>query len=250
MQAGDLSGKVAVITGASKGIGRTMARALVAAGARVAVLARRSPELEQIAGELGESAQAIACDVSDPAQVRDVMARIAGRFGRIDVLVNNAALCEPHLVEKSSDQQIRAEIGVNLMGPIFCAREAIPHLKKAGGGHIVNVSSESVRMPFPYLAVYVATKGGLEAFSAGLRTELRADGVRVTVLRLGNVGETSIIDNWADPIKSEYFAHITKSGHLAFVGGLSTPSSIAQALVNVLTLPEDVNVDLVEIRSR
>ena len=250
MQADDLSGKVAVITGASKGIGRTMARALVAAGARVAVLARRSPELEQIAAELGETSQAIACDVSDPAQVRDAMARAAERFGRIDVLVNNAALCEPHLVEKSSDQQIRAEIGVNLMGPIFCAREAIPHLKKAGGGHIVNVSSESVRMPFPYLSVYVATKGGLEAFSAGLRTELRADGVRVTVLRLGNVGETSIIDNWADPVKSEYFAHITKSGHLTFVGGLSRPSSIAQALVNVLTLPEDVNVDLVEIRSR
>ena len=136
------------------------------------------------------------------------------------------------------------------MGPIWCTREAIPHFKTGHGGHIIFVSSESVSMPFPYLAVYVATKAGLEAFAAGLRTELRPDGVRVTVLRLGNTGDTAITDRWSKDIKAEYFAHVGKTGHLAMVGALAKPASVAAALVGVLSLPNDVNANLFDVRSR
>lgn len=243
-------GKVAVVTGASKGMGRVMSKALIAQGAQVAALARPSAELETLGAELGDSGIALPCDVADPDQVRRSFDAVIERYGRLDFLVNNAALCAPHLVEKSTDTQIRNEISVNLMGPIYCTRSAIPHLRATGAGHIVNISSESVRMPFPYLAIYVATKGGLESFTEGLRTELRPDRIKVSTMRLGNVGETSIIDSWDDAIKAEYFAHVSKTGHLALVGGLAKPGSIAQALVDLLSLPEDVNVDLVEVRSR
>jgi NAD(P)-dependent dehydrogenase (short-subunit alcohol dehydrogenase family) len=246
----ELEQKVAVVTGASKGIGRAMARSLVAAGARVALLARPSAALNEAGNEFGAAALAIACDVSDPNQVRQAINQTAAHFGRLDILVNNAALCEPHLVAKTSDEKIRAEIGVNLLGPMFCCREAIPHLERSGGGHIVNVSSESVRLPFPYLAIYAGTKGGLETFSAGLRSELLAQRIRVSVLRLGNVGETNILDSWPPAVAAEYFAHIRASGHLAMVGPTCTPQSVAGALIDILRLPEDVNADLFEVRSR
>jgi NAD(P)-dependent dehydrogenase (short-subunit alcohol dehydrogenase family) len=246
----ELDQKVAVVTGASKGIGRAMARSLVAAGARVALLARPSAALNEAGNELGAAALPVACDVSDPDQVRQAIGRVAEHFGRLDILINNAALCEPHRVAQTSDDRIRAEIGVNLLGPIFCCREAIPHLDRSGNGHIVNVSSESVRMPFPYLAIYGATKGGLETFSAGLRSELLAQRIRVSVLRLGNVGETNILDSWPTAVAAEYFAHIRASGHLAMVGPTCTPQSVARALIDILRLPDDVNADLYEVRSR
>ena len=246
----ELDQKVAVVTGASKGIGRAMARSLVAAGARVALLARPSAALNEAGIELGAAALPVICDVSDPDQVRQAITRAAEHFGRLDILINNAALCEPHLVAQTSDDRIRAEIGVNLLGPMFCCREAIPHLERSGNGHIVNVSSESVRMPFPYLAIYAGTKGGLEAFSAGLRSELRAQRIRVSILRLGNVGETNILDSWPTAVATEYFAHIRESGHLAMVGPTCTPQSVARALIDLLRLPDDVNADLLEVRSR
>ncbi|MDB5985179.1 MAG: short-chain dehydrogenase/reductase [Nevskia sp.] len=247
---GALSGKVAIVTGASKGMGRSMARTLVDAGAKLALLARPSAELQHAAQELGAAALAVPCDVADPDQVRKAFRQVIDAFGQLDILVNNAAICEPHLVEKSSDQQIRNEIAINLIGPIFCAREAIPYLRAGTGSNIVNVSTESVRLPFPYLAIYAASKGGLETFSAGLRGELRADRIRVTTLRVGNVGGTSIIDSWSDQIKAEYFPVVQQSGHLALTGGFAKPESVARALLDILLLPDDLNVDLIEVRSR
>lgn len=247
---GRLTGKVAIVTGASRGMGKSMARTLVEAGARVAILARPSAQLTAAAAELGGAVIAVPCDVSDADQVRQAFAITAETFGRIDIVVNNAAICAPHRVEKSTDRQILDEIAINLAGPIFCAREAIPYLRKTGAGDIVNVSTESVRLPFPYLAIYAATKGGLETFSAGLRSEVRQDRIRVTTLRVGSVGGTGITDGWSEEIKTEYFAHVQQSGHYALTGGLAKPESIASALLEILLLPEDVNADLIEVRSR
>lgn len=244
-----LSGKVAVVTGASRGIGRRMAQALAAAGARVALFARASAQLDAMQRELGENALAVACDVSDPTAVKIAFGRTVEHFGRIDVLVNNAGICLLHKLEAASDTELRNEIDVNLLGPILCSREAIAHLRAAGGGDIVNVSSESVRLPFPYLTVYAATKGGLETFSAGLRSELRADGIRVTVLRAGNTDESSIASGWPEALRNEYLGVIEKSGHLAFTGVAASPQTLSRALVNVLTLPRDVNVDMIEVRA-
>jgi len=246
---GRLSGKVAVVTGASRGIGRRISQALVAEGARVALFARSLAQLELVQQELGDASLAVVCDVADPASVRDAFAATLQHFGRIDILVNNAGICQLQKVENARDEDLRRELDINLLGPILCSREVIPHLRAAGGGDIVNVSSESTRLPFPYLTVYAATKGGLETFSAGLRSELRPDRIRVTVLRAGNTDESGITKEWPEDTVKDFLKAIEKSGHAGFTGLPASPVSLALALVNVLSLPRDVNVDLIEVRA-
>lgn len=245
---GSLAGKVYAVTGASKGMGLRFARALDREGARVVLLARASAELtaagEEIAGSLP-----LPCDVSDPDQVSRAFAAIAERHGRLHGLINNAAICPLARIEDSTDQEIQAEIAVNLAGPLYCIRAAIPLLKAAGGGDIVNVSSESVNLPFPYLTLYAATKAGLETLSRGLRTELKPDGIRVTVFRAGHVGESSIGAGWAPERAAAFFAAIQASGHAAFAGAAVAPETMADMLVQILRLPREANLDIVEMRA-
>jgi NAD(P)-dependent dehydrogenase (short-subunit alcohol dehydrogenase family) len=249
MTTSSLQGKAAVVTGASRGLGRRIAQALAAQGAHVGVLARRSADLQTTAREIGERAIALECDVSDPASVKSAFASFADRLGRLDILVNNAAISELHKIEHATDTSIRNEIAINLTGPIFCCREAIPLFRLAGGGDIVNISSESVSAPFPYLSVYSATKGGLETFSAGLRAEVRAEGIRVTVLRAGHVGESSIAQHWSAQTSAEWEKALAASGHHASTGAPVSPVTMANALIDILLLPREVNVDLLDIRS-
>lgn len=244
-----LVGKTAVITGASRGVGRAFAAAVADAGADVVLIARASAELDAAQTEIGDRATAIACDVSDPGSVRAAFTTVGNRFGKIDVLINNAAICRPYLVESATDADILAEVSVNLIGPMLCARAAIPLLIASGCGDIINISSESVRMPFPYLTVYTATKGGLEVFSAGLRGELRAHGIRVTTMRLGNILETGITKDW--PLENAVLLAeaAQKSGHAAFTGKGGSTATVSKALLNLLSLPRDFNTDLIELRS-
>ncbi len=244
-----LAGKTVLITGASRGIGRAFAATLAGNGADVILLARASAELDAARVEIGEAATAIACDVSDPDAVRAAFKRVADRFGKLDVLINNAAICRPYLVEQASDADISAEVSVNLIGPVLCVRAAIPLLIASGGGDIVNISSESVRMPFPHLTVYTATKAGLEAFSAGLRAELRPHGIRVTTMRLGNVRETGIARDWQAENAAALASALQKSGHLEFTGKGGSAATISHAMLNLLSLERDFNTDLIELRS-
>jgi NAD(P)-dependent dehydrogenase (short-subunit alcohol dehydrogenase family) len=244
-----LAGKTVLITGASRGIGRAFAATLAGNGADVILLARASAELDAARVEIGEAATAIACDVSDPDAVRAAFKRVADRFGKLDVLINNAAICRPYLVEQASDADISAEVSVNLIGPVLCVRAAIPLLIASGGGDIVNISSESVRMPFPHLTVYTATKAGLEAFSAGLRAELRPHGIRVTTMRLGNVLETGIARDWQAENAAALASALQKSGHLEFTGKGGSAATISHAMLNLLSLERDFNTDLIELRS-
>ena len=101
--------------------------------------------------------------------MRRAFADVASRLGAPDILVNNAAICLLHRIEEMTDADAQREVATNLMGPLWCARAAIPHMRAAGRGDIVNISSESVRLPFPYLSLYAATKAGLETLSEGLR---------------------------------------------------------------------------------
>ncbi len=246
---GLLAGKTAIITGASRGVGRAFAAALAAAGANVVLMARASPELETARAGIGNRATAIACDVSNPDAVRTAFAAAAELSGKIDILINNAAICRPYTLQHASDADILAEVSVNLIGPMLCAREAIPHLIASGGGDIVNISSESVRMPFPHLTVYTATKGGLETFSAGLRAELRPHGIRVTTMRLGNVLDTGINKDWPAENAAALADALQASGHAAFTGNGGSPATVSMALLNLLNLPRDFNTDLIELRS-
>src|SRR6266480_3438483 len=133
---GALDGKVAVVTGASRGIGAVIAAGLAAEGASVALLARDKDRLTAAAEAIGELAVAVPTDVSDPDSVRDAFAAVADRFGRLDVLVNNAAVAWPHTVEAAADEQLQAEVGTNLLGPLYAIRAAVPLLRATSGGHV------------------------------------------------------------------------------------------------------------------
>jgi NADP-dependent 3-hydroxy acid dehydrogenase YdfG len=243
-----LAGKVAIITGASKGMGRHFVGALIEAGMRVACLARHSPELDSLAAEFGENALIIACDITQSANVAAAIERTAEHFGRIDVLINNAAIFHPFAFEDGSDAIIRQHLDVNVLGLSWATRAAIPHLRRSLG-QIVSISSESVRMPFPMLALYAATKAAVETLSEGLREELRSDGIRVSVLRSGSVSGGSGGESWSDETKAKFFEKIVQTGHAAMSGSPATPQSMAQALVAILALPRDISVDLIELRA-
>jgi len=243
-----LAGKCGIVTGGSRGMGRHFIAALVQAGARVACLARQSPELDTLTAEFGHSVVAIPCDVGTAADVDGATEKAAADFGRIDFLVNNAAICHPFRLEDATPQQVENHLAVNLAGPIWCMRAAIPHLRRSRG-HIVSISSESVRMPFPYLSVYAATKAGLEAVSAAMRDELREDGIRVTLLRSGSVAGGTLGREWDPGISAAFYATIQRTGHASFTGDFASPQSMAKALIAALSLPHDVNVDFMEVRA-
>jgi NAD(P)-dependent dehydrogenase (short-subunit alcohol dehydrogenase family) len=177
--------KIIVITGAGVGLGRALARRFAGEGETVVLLGRTASKIEKVAVELGDRAMAVQCDVSQPDSVRAAFATIAERYPKIDVLINNAAVFEPILIAEASDEKILQTIGINLTGPILCARSAIPMMER--GGQIINVTSESVDLPFPHLILYQTTKAGLERFSHHLHSELEASGIRVTNIRCGQM---------------------------------------------------------------
>lgn len=243
-----LAGKVAVVTGASKGMGRHFVAALVGAGMRVACLARPSDELASLAGEFGEAVLALPCDVTASNAVDAAVARTVEHFGRIDVVVANAAVYHPFAFEHGSDDIIRSHVDINILGVSWLIRASIPHLR-ASKGQIVAISSESVRMPFPMLALYAATKAAVETLCQGLRDELRADDIRVTILRSGSVKGGSGGKAWSQETVAAFYKKIVETGHAAMTGESATPESMAEALLAVIGLPADIGIDLVEVRA-
>ncbi|MFZ4745926.1 MAG: SDR family oxidoreductase [Sphingomonas sp.] len=243
-----LNGKVGIVTGASRGMGRHFITALVAAGARVGCLARESDDLEALGVEFGNAVLLLPGSVSDPTAVTAHIAAVVARFGRLDFFVNNAAIFHPFRLEDATDKQVEDHVAINLLGPAWCMRAAIPHLRRTKG-HLVSISSESVRMPYPFLSVYAASKAGLETLTAAMREELREDGIRVTTLRSGAVAGGTGGRDWDPAVRDDFFATITRTGHSAFAGTPADPASMARALVDLLALPADINVDLVEIRA-
>ena len=248
---GELAGKIVVVTGASKGMGRAFTAALVAHGAKVAAVARESAALDALSDLHGDAVLPIAADMADGAAVRAAIDRAAAHFGQINVLVNNAAITTLLKLEIASDAEIQREYAVNLHGPAYASSAAIPHLRAAGGGDLVFISSESVRMPYPYLTLYASTKGGVESMAAGLRSELREQGTRVTVLRSGTVATGgNLSEEWPADRRDDFFVTASRMGNLQFSGAPATPETMACTLLAVLSLPRDVNVDLVEARGR
>jgi NADP-dependent 3-hydroxy acid dehydrogenase YdfG len=246
----NLVGKVALVTGASKGLGRCIAELLVSEGAKVILAARPSPQLVELGRELGDAALAVECDVRSPRSVEAAIEAGVRHFGGLDILVNNAAVCLLHDIETSTDEEVMTEVETNMLGPIWGVRAAIPHLTARGGGDIAFVTSESVKLPYPFLTVYAATKAAIETLAHGLRSELRPNGTRVTVLRAGKMTGVSIEDAWDPERARRFFDVASKSGHLALSGEGSHPSANARALVEMFKLPRDTNADLIEVRSR
>src|SRR5580700_9211262 len=246
---GVLDGKVAVVTGASAGSGLGIVTRFIEEGASVVMLARHKERLEQVAEDLGGSAVPIATDVGDPDSVRAAFAEITRRFGRLDVLVNHAAVYRPCPVELLSDGDIERQIATNLKGPVYTSRAAIPLLRSAGGGDIVNTSSESTLHPFPMLSMYVASKAALEAFGKVLAQEVRDDDIRVTTVVQGTAagaGGGATDYAWDPDHSAAAYALWTERGLLGEVLGRYSGQSvdaIGDIHVFIVTRPREQRLD-------
>ncbi len=186
-----LEGKLAAVTGGTKGIGQAIAQALAAAGAAVAICGRNGAEAQRaadaLAKETGAKVVGYACDVSDPAQVAAFFRFIDERLGGLDILVNNAGIGEFASVAETSVETWERVIGINLNGAFYCSHEALPRFKKRGGGFVVNISSLAGKNPFAGGAAYNASKFGLNGFTEAMMLDHRYDNVRVSYVMPGSV---------------------------------------------------------------
>lgn len=183
-----MQGKVVAITGASRGIGAAAARAFAAAGAKVALLARSQREIDALAAEIGAEALAMRCDVADWTSVEQAVATVVQRFGRLDVLVNNAGTIDP--IARLSDADPTAwgqAIDVNLKGVFHGMRAAIPVMRAQGGGTIINVSSGAARNALEGWSSYCAGKAGALMLTQAAHLEEGPHGIRVLGLSPGTV---------------------------------------------------------------
>jgi NADP-dependent 3-hydroxy acid dehydrogenase YdfG len=187
---GALDGKVAAITGASSGIGEATAVALAGAGAVVAIGARREDRLSSLAERIegdGGRALALPVDVADEESAQSFVTKAHSELGGLDILVNNAGVMLLGPVEGAPTDQWRTMVNVNLLGLLYCTHAALPLMREAGGGHIVNISSVAGRSANAGSAVYNLTKFGVGAFSEALRQEISGAGIRTTVIEPGFV---------------------------------------------------------------
>ena len=192
-------GKVAVVTGGTKGIGRAIAEALLEAGHRVVVGARTREDVERAASELGPDARGVVCDVRDADDCARLVQAAVDEFGGLDILVNNAGVGIFASVEELTPEDWRTVLHTNLDGVFYCTHAALPRLKERGGGWVINIGSLAGKNAFPGGAAYNASKFGLIGFSEALMQEVRHDGIRVSYIMPGSVstpGFSSGVGDW------------------------------------------------------
>jgi NAD(P)-dependent dehydrogenase (short-subunit alcohol dehydrogenase family) len=197
-----LAGRTAIVTGGAKGIGQHYSRALAAQGARIMIADIASGE--QVAGDIAaahgaNSVASVVADVGDEASVKMLVAATMERFGRIDILVNNAALFAP--LQESKCTEIEAELwdrvmAVNLRGPFLMVKHVAPHMQAQGYGKIINIGSGTAYRGIPWMLHYVTSKGGITAFTRALARELGDHGIRVNTLAPGfTLSDTVVREN-------------------------------------------------------
>jgi NAD(P)-dependent dehydrogenase (short-subunit alcohol dehydrogenase family) len=238
--------KTIVITGAGLGLGRALARRFALEGETVVLLGRTFSKVQALAEELGEQHLAVECDVSSPDSVRTAFATIAARFATIDVLINNAAIYEPFKVANATDAQIIGSVTTNLAGPIYCCRSALPMMGK--GAQIINVSSESIVVPFAMLSMYQSTKAGLERFGEALAAEVEEDGIRVTTVRAGQMFEAGKeAPAWDPAAAGEFYQRSIAAGVNLRERPISNCENVTAVFRAILDLPVDVQLPHVSI---
>jgi clavulanate-9-aldehyde reducatase len=242
---GSLDGKVALITGASSGIGEATARLMAAEGAKLSLVARRHDRLVKLAEEIerkGGEALPVEADVSDHGKVEALVAQTAAQFDGLHILVNNAGVMLLGPVDGADVEDWRRMIDVNLLGLLHCTREAIPVIRDSGGGHIVNVSSVAGRQANLGAAVYNMTKWGVVGFSEALRQEALHSNVRVTCVEPGFV-DTELQGHNTDPVVVEATEKYRNQ-----IGEVLEAEDIARAIVFAVSEPDRVAVNEIMIR--
>jgi short-subunit dehydrogenase len=181
----DLAGKVVLLTGGSRGLGLELARVLARKGSRLALLARDEAELARARDELrtaGAEVEIFGCDVRLQDQVQNAVREVVERFGRVDVLVNNAGVIQVGPAETMRVSDYQEAMDTHFFGPLFLVQTVLPDMRRRGEGRIVNISSVGGKVPTPHLLPYVASKFALVGWSEGLHAEVRRDGVVVTTV--------------------------------------------------------------------
>ena len=232
----DLHDKVAVVTGASRGLGRSFAEALAAKGATVYGLARSEDDLTDLSNTLGDAFHGIACDVRDPDDVHRAFKTVEDEAGRCDVLINNAGLGRFGPVEEYDDDAWDVMMDTNVTGLFFCTRAAIPMMKAQNaesgfGGHIVNIASVAGLIGNPNISGYNATKFAVRGFSEAIMKELREDGIKVSCLYPGSI-ET----------------HFADEAGTSGAANPMQPEDIAATVVHVLEAPDNYLISEVMMR--
>ena len=234
--------KVVVITGASSGLGEATARMLAALGAAVVLGARRQPRIDALAAELqaaGGRALALPTDVTDAGQVQALVDAGAARFGRVDVMINNAGVMPHSLLERRRLDDWNRMIDVNLKGVLHGIAAVLPLMRERRSGHIINVSSVAGHKVRPGSAVYAATKHAVRVISEGLRMEVKPYNIRTTVISPGAVA-TELPSSITEP---DVAANVRKIYELAI-----DADSFARAVVYAMSQPEDVDINEILFR--
>ncbi|WP_188197316.1 SDR family oxidoreductase [Nonomuraea sp. SYSU D8015] len=242
-----LSGRVAVITGASSGIGEATAEHLASLGAKVAVLARRADRLNDLVARIeknGGAALALVADVTDAAALQAAADRVRSELGVADLLLNNAGVMLPAPIEELATDQWRRQIDLNVTGVMNAIAAFVPQLVEAaaerGVADLVNVSSIAAQNIFPTFAVYSGTKAYVTHLSRHLRAELGGKNVRVSAIEPGIVG-TELQDHVTDPGAQEWLAGARQSMEWL------TPQDVAQTVGFLAALPPRANLQQVTI---
>jgi NADP-dependent 3-hydroxy acid dehydrogenase YdfG len=241
---GVLGGRVALVSGASSGIGEAAAMALAEAGASVAVGARRADRLEQLVRRIetaGGKAIALPGDVTDETVARGLVAGTVKHFGRIDILINSAGVIQYSTVENANTAEWRRVIDVNLVATLYTCAAAIPHMRAQGGGDIINISSMAARRPIAIYNSYATSKHALNAMSEGMRQEIGGYGIRVCIIEPGAT-TTEVAEGMTSHDHREWMrGHVTKDGAMK-------PEDIAAAILLVVSLPRRANISEMSIR--
>jgi NAD(P)-dependent dehydrogenase (short-subunit alcohol dehydrogenase family) len=226
---GRLQDRIAVITGASTGIGKSIAVAYATEGAKIVLASRNKDKLEIVAKEIedaGGSALVAPLDVTDEGAVIDLFRQAVEAFDRVDILVNNAGVSKGAPTDELSLEVWQQVIDVNLTAAFLCSREAIKSMKARGSGRIINIGSVSAKVPRIHSAAYTTSKFGLEGLTRSLALDMREFGIAVSVLHPGNT---------ATPIW-------TGREEIARREGVMSPDDLAQVAVAIATLPPEVNM--------